>query len=342
MNSAPRILVIQTAYLGDVTLTIPLIQQIHEHFPEAQIDYLTAPRAANVIETNPYLRNVLPYDKYGWDRGIAGFWRWVKLLRTKQYDYALIIHRSLRSALLAYLSGIKKRIGFSTSTGAWFFTDIIPYKLTIHEIDRNLQLLLPLGVNCSGLRPQIYPTPEDEQIIDNFFKEYSLKENENIIGLAPGSAWATKRMPEEKYAELIRLLAERKKSRLILFGGRDDILLCNSIQQKSGIECIIAAGRFTPRQSAAALRRVKILVTNDTGALHLGVAAPTRVVAIFGPTVPAFGFYPYGQEHRIIELSLPCRPCSPHGTKQCPLKHFRCMKDISSAMIFQVIESMIE
>lgn len=342
VNPSPRILIVQTAYLGDVILTTPLIQQIHEYFPEAQVDYLTAPRATNVIETNPYLRDILLYDKYGWDKGITGFWRWVKLLRTKEYDYALIIHRSLRSALLAYMSGIKKRIGFSTSTGTWFFTEIIPYRLNIHEIDRNLQLLLPLNINCDGVKPQIYPTPDDEQVVNNFFKEYTLKENERMIGIAPGSAWATKRMPEEKYAELIRILTDQKKIHPVLLGGLDDVPLCNSIQQKSGRACIITAGKFTPRQSAAALRRVKVLVTNDTGALHLGVAAPTRVIAIFGPTVPGFGFYPYGKEHRIIELSLPCRPCSRHGTKQCPLKHFRCMKDISSEIIYQMIESMME
>lgn len=342
MNPAPRILIVQTAYLGDVILTIPLIQRLHEHLPEAQIDYLTAPRAANVIETNPYLRNVLQYDKYGWDKGILGFRRWVQLLRSQRYDCALIIHRSLRSALLVYMSGIKKRIGFSTSPGAWFMTDIIPYRQNIHEIDRNLQLLLPLEINCNGIKPKIYPTPEDKRAVDLFYKECALEENETIIGMAPGSAWATKRMPEEKYTELITMLARHKKIRTVLFGGLDDVALCNSIQQKTGKPCIVAAGRFTPRQTAAALRKVKILVTNDTGALHLGVAAPTRVIAVFGPTVRAFGFDPYGDEHRIVELPLPCRPCSRHGTKTCPLKHFKCMNDINSETIYNEIKSLIE
>ena len=340
-NAGLRILIIQTAFMGDVILSCPLIQNLQEQLPNPYIDYLADPRGLNVLESNPLLREVIVYDKNGKDKGIRGFFRILKTLRARNYDVALIPHRSLRSSLLAYLSGIPRRIGFSTSAGSRLFTDVVNYRIDAHEIDRNLHLLGPLGIFREGTGPEIFPTTEDEEVVNEYFSKNGIRNDAKIVGFAPGSVWATKRWPLENYAGLIRMVIEKDDCTALLFGGEGDSDICTFIKKETGSKCFNAAGIFSPRQSVVAMKRLKLLVTNDNGALHLGIAASTTVAAIFGPTVTSFGFAPYGEGHKVIESLMECRPCSKHGSVRCPLVHFRCMKDLGVDKVYQLISPML-
>jgi len=344
--SAPefrKILVIQTAYAGDVILTLPLVQSLRTEFPGAAIDMLVVPRCAELLRNHPAVGSVIIYDKRGGEAGISGFLAKVRTLRSASYDLAVIPHRSIRSALLARFARIPRRIGFSSSSGKFLFTDVVPYVKSIHEIERNLSLLDPLRQKQSSrILPAIYPSISDRMRVDAFLAAKYLTASEQIVGVAPGTAWNTKRWLPERFSELVGMLLG-KGCRVLLIGGSEDEPLCDEICRTAGTSGVIsAAGMLSMLQSAEIIRRCKVLVCNDSAPMHLAVAMHVPVVAIFGATVPSFGFGPYGENDTVVEtLGLSCRPCSIHGGDRCPVKTFDCMKNISAAMVFERVMARI-
>lgn len=329
----------QTAFIGDVVLVEPLLARTHKLFPRAAIDVVVIPAAANLLETHPAVREVVVYDKRNRHRGWRGFWALQRRLKNQQYDLALVPHRSLRSALLVWLAGIPKRIGFSTSAGKALFTHRVPYQ-QVHEVERNLSLLAQFGDPAAYQPPAIYPTTADRQLATALLPAGDAP----VVALAPGSVWATKRWPIERFAELGQHLLRQTPCRLVLLGGAGDAALCDSLAEELGDRrCVNLAGKLTLRQSVALLARCNVLVTNDSAPTHLGVAAGCRVVTIFGATVPRFGFYPNGAPHRVVETerNLACRPCGIHGGHRCPVGTFECMLSISSERIFRTVVEML-
>jgi heptosyltransferase-2 len=338
--SIQKVLIIQTAYPGDVILTTPLIAATQLIFPNARIDFLTTPVSANLIETQPAVDRVIVFAKRGQDRGIRGLLRLAKELRTSEkYDLALIPHRSLRSAVLPWCAQIRTRIGFNTSAAPIFFTHKVLYHPHWHEVERNLHLLSIFQPTLPQILPRIYPDTADEQIILNFLAARNLLNHKPLIAIAPGSVWETKKWLKNGFAELCQLIAIEFDSPVFLIGGQADRELCDWIAAHSPANVYNTAGQFTLRQSAALLSRCQVLVTNDSAPLHLGVAVQIPVIALFGPTVPAFGFYPYGPNHLVIEKSVACRPCGIHGGKRCPTGTFLCMRGITAHEILLAIKS---
>lgn len=312
-------------------LATPLIQATRNCFPDANIDFLTTPICANLIETHPVLNKVIIFDKHQRDRGINRLRHFARCLQKKNYDLALIPHRSFRSSLLAWLAKIPQRIGFNTSAGAWLFTRKVPYRNDLHEIDRNLTLLRPFSSQEFKISPQIVPDSTDKQFIDDFLATATLPENSRFLAMAPGSVWETKRWPAENFVELGRRLPKQWNCTIFLVGGNDENALCQTIADQIAEPSRVfnVAGNFTFRQSAELLSRCNALITNDSAPLHLGVAVDVPVLAIFGPTAPTFGFYPRGEKHAVIEKDIYCRPCAIHGGRKCPTGTFLCMKSIT-------------
>ncbi len=337
MNQPNRILVFQTAFLGDVILTLPLVQVLHRKFPHAHIDFLTTPRAAEILRNHPAIHTVLEYDKRGDQRGVGGLLSISRLLRSLRYDVALVPHRSLRSAAIAAMSGIPIRAGFSTSAGRFLFTDIVVYEKNSHEIRRNLAFLKIFNIESTGKEfPALYPSNEDAGVIDQFLTQNKILDNEKIVALAPGSVWNTKRWLPERFSELAKNISNAGR-RVVLVGGKEDEHLCREIEKGvMSANIFVAAGKLSVLQSAELLRRCKALVTNDSAPLHLAVAMRTPVVAIFGATAPSFGFAPYGDHDVVVETKgLTCRPCSIHGGAKCPIGTFECMVKISADTVFE-------
>jgi len=335
-----RILILQTAFLGDVILTIPLIKKTTQIFPNARVDFLTIPNAKNLVETIPYIHQLHIYDKHKSEKGLRALFSWQKKLRQQHYDLAIVPHRSFRSALLIRGSGIPLRIGFNSSAGHWFFTESIPYPKGVHEINRNLHLLKPFGQNPDEyIKPELYFTEDDYRIVEEWMVTENISSDAQKVVMAPGSVWATKRWLPERYGQLANDLVEQGRE-VILIGGDTDAAIGEVVLREAKVPLHNAIGRFTLRQSALLIQKSDLLITNDSAPLHLGVAVSTPVLAIFGPTVPAFGFYPYGEKDRILETKgLSCRPCSIHGGMKCPIGTFDCMKNIS---VKQVLTTALE
>jgi heptosyltransferase-2 len=326
---SPATLVIQTAFLGDVVLTTPLLSAVAaDHGP---VDVVTTPLAAPLLETHPAVRKVIPYDKRGSDRGWIGLRTLARRLKAEQYERAYLPHRSLRTAALGLLARIPSRIGFS---GRWSFlyTEARPKPALGHESDR----LLALADKAPGVYPpQLRPTAEDEQAAAAIMTG-------EFVALAPGSIWGSKRWPY--YGELARQLAE--VAPVVVVGGPDDVGLGEEIRRVAGggegrRRVVNACGKLTLRQSAALIGQATALITNDSAPLHLATAMGTPVVALFGPTVTEFGFGPLRAGDVALGLdALHCRPCSPHGPPQCPLGHHRCMREITVESVTLAVEEL--
>jgi heptosyltransferase II len=342
MKLPDKILVFQSAFLGDVVLTLPLVQVLHRELPHAQIDFLTTPRAAAILRNHPSIHRVIEYDKRGKQRGLGGMLAISRALKPQQYDIALVPHRSFRSAAVAALSGIPVRIGFDASAGRFLFTNVVRYEKNIHEVERNLLFLKALNIDYSEKElPSLYPSEEDTIAVDRYFSEKDIDPKEKLIALAPGSVWNTKRWPSERFSDLVKRISVAGM-KVVLVGGQEDEKLCREIAAAAqGTDVYFSAGRFSILQSAELLRRCTALVTNDSAPMHLAVAMRTPVVAIFGATAPSFGFAPYGKKDVVVQTEgLPCRPCSIHGGDKCPIGTFECMMKISAEMVFEKVMQM--
>ena len=330
--SAPA-LVIQTAFLGDVVLTTPLLSALAErHGP---VDVVTTPGAAALLATHPAVRAVIAYDKRGTDRGLAGLARLAARIRQTGYASAYLPHRSWRSAALAILARVPDRIGFSDSPAAVTYTRRVSRATSGHETARLLTLARAVPAapaSAAGGAPRGDP-PVSLALTDADRAEAAAwldaaGVSEPFVAVAPGSIWGTKRWPY--YADLVRLLP----GAVVVVGGADDAALGGAIAAAAPDRVHDSAGRLSLRASAALIERAAVLVTNDSAPLHLATAVRTPIVAIFGPTVPEFGFGPIGPTDRILGVTdLPCRPCSRHGPQVCPLGHHRCMRELDAAVV---------
>src|SRR5512143_2377213 len=199
-----RILVLQTAFLGDVILTLPLVEALKQARPEWEIDVMVIPAAAPMLANHPSIAAVQVFDKRGADRGLMGLLRIALKIRRRHYAAALVPHRSMRSALAVLR--VPRRIGFDTSAGHAFWTQKVHYDPGAHEVDRNLALLRPLAITpASRPLPRLYPSEADRRRVDEFMSRSGM--TETPVGIAPGTVWNTKRWPAEHYARLVALLS---------------------------------------------------------------------------------------------------------------------------------------
>lgn len=322
-------LVIQTAFLGDVVLTTGLLTHLAAQF--GPVDVLVTPGAVPLVETHPAVRQVIPYDKKGRDRGLRAWWRLVRTLRNRRYARAVLPHRSLRSAALAWAARIPVRIGFAGSPGARLYTHRVPRPADAHEAER----LLALGSPAPGETAQLQVALTDDDRGRAYAWLAARGIGDGFIVMAPGSIWGTKRWPY--YPDLIK----RLPGPVVVIGGPADRELAQTLVDAAPDRVADATGAMSLRESAALIERAQLLITNDSAPLHLASALGTPTVAIFGPTVPAFGFGPRAPQSALIERELECRPCSLHGPARCPLGHHRCMREIPPDSVRDAIHQLI-
>jgi heptosyltransferase-2 len=325
------VLVIQTAFLGDVVLTTPLLSRLAARF--GPVDVVTTPAAAELLETHPAVRNVIPYDKRGADRGIGGFRRLAERLADTRYAGAFLPHRSWRSAALALCAHIPERIGFDDSPAAVLYTERVARPRGGHERARILSLAGRSRPAEQTPAVRLTLTDADRAAADAWLRERKI--TAPFVAVAPGSIWGTKRWPG--YAELVA----RIKKPVVVLGSAADSALANEVAAAAGGRAHSAAGTLSLRESAAIIARAELLVTNDSAPLHLATGVGTPTVAVFGPTTPSQGFGPIGASSRVVqETGLWCRPCSPHGPTTCPMGHHACMQGIGVARVLSAVETL--
>jgi heptosyltransferase-2 len=329
------ILIIQTSFIGDMVLTTPLIAHLAASGNEG-VDVVCTPATAGLLANNPSVRNVIVYDKRGRDAGARGFLRLAAQLRDERYRAAYLAQGSVRSGGLALAARVRQRIGFSSSAGRRFYTQRVAFVENIHHAARLLSLAGGAAVGETEIRPRMYPGDRERATVDALLETADARK-EQLVALAPGSVWATKRWPA--YPEL----ASRLTVRAVVIGSAEDAPLAAAIVEATGGRAIDATGKLSLLASAELIGRCGVLVTNDSAPLHLASAMNTPTVAIFGPTVPDFGFGPLADRARVIgHTSLACRPCDRHGPQRCPLRHWRCMREITAESVAAAVHELLD
>jgi heptosyltransferase-2 len=328
-----RSLVIQTSFLGDTVLTTPLLAHLAER---GAVDIVVTPAAAPLLANNPSVHEVIVYEKRGRDKGVLGFARMAARLRGNRYAAAYHAQGSVRSGALSFAAGIPERVGFLTSAGRRFYTRRVDYIENEHHASRLLRLGMEPGAIPSRemLQPRLYPGDAERGAVDTLLREHGWK-GEPFVALAPGSVWPTKRWPQ--YAALAELI----DARVAIVGGNADVSHASEILRAVGARAMDCTGRLSLLASAELIRRASVLVTNDSSPLHLASAMRTPTVALFGPTVPEFGFGPLAPDARVIgRTDLACRPCDRHGPRSCPLGHWRCMREITPRQVADAVQEL--
>lgn len=325
-----KILVIQTAFTGDVVLATALVEKLHQFYPDAAIDFLLRKGNEGLLKGHPFLHEVLIWNKK--EHKFQHLLALLKKIRRTKYDKVITLQRFASTGLLTGLSGSQERIGFDKNPVSFLFTKKFAhqFKKGIHEVERNNRLIEDFTDKTFNT-PRLYPTHKDEEKISEYI-------DEPFVCMTPASVWFTKQYPEEKWIKLIDAFPSQYN--IYLLGGKDDAALCEEIKQKSANKKVmVLAGKLNFLESAALMKRSKMNYTNDSAPLHFASATNAPVTAIFCSTVPEFGYYPLSDKSIVVQTDVPlsCKPCTLHGRTACPLGHFKCGMTIESKKLLETL-----
>ena len=313
-----RILVIQTAFIGDVILATSLLETLKNEFPKAQLDFLVRRGNESLVDNHPFIHKVLIWDKK--KAKYSSLWRLLLNIRSNRYDLVVNVQRFGATGILSALSNAQYRTGFKKNPFAGFFTHKAPHQIGdgTHEIERNFELIRPfISEGTQPSRPQLYPSKQHFNAVESY------SQNE-FICVAPTSVWFTKQWPAEKWVDFINQVEQ--KLTIYLLGGPGDRSACENIKNQSKAQVINLAGKLSFLESAALISKAKRSYVNDSGPLHISSAMNTPTTAVFCSTIPEFGFGPLSDHSKVVQIEKPldCRPCGLHGKKSCPEGHFKC------------------
>jgi len=331
-----KILIVQTAFLGDVILITPLIRTARNTFSSAIIDVLVSAENYEVLQNNPYINSIIKFDKK--NNKLKSFAINVFRLRKNKYDLLLSPHSSLTTALLVAFLRIKYRVGFRRWLSQIFYNIKVEHLSGILKIKKNLNLLSPFGINENNIQTELFPASEIRVEAENKIRELK-KISVKLIAIAPGSMWETKKWPKENYKKLISQLTINNYG-VVFIGNKAERKLCEEI--KPDRNYVNLAGKLSVLESAAVIELCDLMICNDSGAMHIANAMKTDVFAFFGPTVKEIGYFPFRENDKVFEVNLDCRPCGSHGSDKCPLGHFNCMNSISVDSVLKEIKMKFE
>ncbi len=332
MLQSPNVLAVRFSSIGDVLLTTPLLRALRRRHPGARVTVLTKETYAPLLSHNPHVDRVLATTRKQTLTALAAE------LRAEQYTHLLDLHDSLRTRALRILvpgrwsTYPKHRLArlLLIHTKRNHYRDARPVA------ERYFSAARDLGVAPDGNPPEFFLAPEAEREVADWFAAQSLSPDRRVVALAPGAAHATKRWPVELWRQLVSRIIDAGFQAVVV-GGADDAAVAAGVAQRDGGRVVNVAGRFGLQGTGALLQRTALLVSGDTGVMHMATAVGTPVVALFGPTVRYFGFFPYSQRAEVLELALPCRPCSSKGGPRCPLGHHRCLRELDPGAVYQAV-----
>ena len=338
-SSIKRILVRGPNWLGDAVMCEPALRGLRSLFPDAQIALLVKPGVADLFAGHPALTRVLTYDTNGRHAGLSGKWALAGQLRRQDFDMALLFQNAFEAALLAFLAGVPRRYGYATDARSLLLTDPVaaPDRRTlVHQVRYYWDLLKPLGLTGDPSAPELVVFPEEEQAMAGRFAQGGVAPTDAVVGINPGSTYGgAKRWLPERFAEVtdrlchtIRLSRGQEVS-VVIFGAKGEERLGQEIAANLSSKSLVLSGATTIRELMAAVKRCEVLVTNDTGPMHIASAFQVPVVAIFGPT-DWRTTSPFGSAHAIVRQPVDCAPCL---LRECPIDH-RCMTRVTVDQVY--------
>jgi heptosyltransferase-2 len=335
-----RILVRGPNWLGDAVMCEPALRGLRRLFPDAQIALLVKPAVADLFAGHPALTRVLTYDTKGRHAGLSGKWALAGQLRRQGFDLAVLFQNAFEAAFLTFLAGVPRRYGYATDGRSLLLSDPVaaPDRRTlVHQVRYYWDLLKPLGLTGDPSAPELVVFPEEEQAMARRFAQGGLTASDIVVGINPGSTYGgAKRWLPERFAEVTeRLCCTIRESReqqvsVVIFGAKGEERLGQEIAARLSSRSLVLSGATTIRELMAAVKRCAVLLTNDTGPMHIASAFQVPVVAIFGPT-DWRTTSPFGSAHAIVRQPVDCAPCL---LRECPIDH-RCMTRVSVDQVYE-------
>jgi heptosyltransferase-2 len=334
-----RILIIRLSSLGDIVLTTPVLRLLRENWPSARIDFVVKSEFQDVLRGHPCVDRLLLVNT-----NRESVWHTIRQLRETHYDLVLDLHRTWRSFWLYHCSRTKHRLSYRKYTLRRALLVYLKWNTLRHTAPIPERYALPLrrlGVEMPLPRPEVHVDAASVVALEQFLPAIGGQVvPQRMIAVAPGARWKTKQWPVARFAVVAQELATRHEATIILLGDRHDCPLVDLFRQHLAVPVIDAVGRLPLMQTAALLQRCRLLLCNDSGLMHLATALRVPVVAVFGPTVKAFGFYPFQAVAQVVSHPLPCRPCTTKGTDHCPRGHHGCMERIAPEQVVAAAETL--
>jgi heptosyltransferase-2 len=361
MSKTPhKILIRGVNWIGDAILTTPAVRAVHEAFPDAHISLLAKPRVAEIFREDPAVDETIIYeDRFN---SILGRFKLAMVLKRKGFDTALLLQNAFDAALIAWLSRIPERIGYSRDIRSMLLTKAVSVDRNIlgqHQVFYYINLLKEsLGIQPENPEPILYLTDEETAHARNLLLDkLNSQDSHLIVGINPGATYGSaKRWLPERFAELIALIINELKGKVVLFGSKSEIELAQEIIERVNLNLVSRtptkdtshithhasrilnmAGKTNLRELASLIAECDVFITNDSGPMHMASALQVPVVAIFGST-DIKTTAPFGQGHKIIKKDINCSPCL---ERECPEGHLRCMTEVSTEDVFRGLQEVL-
>jgi heptosyltransferase-2 len=338
MPSPPSILVLTREHIGDLVCTTPALRSLRRLYPESHIVVEVGERAACVLENCPYVDEIILRPHH---QGLAGKAQFIRLLRQRRFDIGLVLDNSADMILYLRLGGVVRRVGMIRKKRfSQFLTDSVPFDRMQHEmIDNFRNVVALLGADVSDPQPELFPSPQDAAHVDALFAEHALRPSEEtLIALNPGASAPANRWLPERFAEVGDLLAQRPRTRILLLGSSGDLPIIAEVLRGMKTAPVVLTGQLSVLQLAETLSRCSLMITNDTGPMHIGCAMRTPIVAVFGPAVPHESGPGYVPGNIVIRNVTGCPSCTKYDCRD----DRRCMRAVSAEEVAAAAEKLLE
>ncbi|MFA5224654.1 MAG: lipopolysaccharide heptosyltransferase II [Candidatus Omnitrophota bacterium] len=338
-----RILIVRTDRIGDVLLSTPVIKALRQKYPQAYISMIVSPYARDIVEANPYLDEVIIYDKdikhKSWMRSL----KFASRLRKKRFDLAVILHPTNRMHLIAFLAGIPLRLGYNRKFG---FLNNLRKKHSKqeglrHEAEYNLDLFKELGISGNA-RDLFMPIKEEsEEWARDLLASNGIKETDKLLAINPGASCPSKIWPADRFAQVAEILAKQYNLKILVVAGAKDIPQANMVARKLGDKALNLSGKTSLSHLASMLKRCSLFISNDSGPVHIASSLGVPVISIFGRNQPGLSprrWGPLGKRDKYLHKDIGCIQCLAHNCK----KEFACLKAISVDDVLSAAESILK
>jgi len=334
-----KILVFNVNWLGDVIFTSPIFKALKEWEPSCHVTCMAVPRVRDILSCIPGIDDVIVYDERGIHKSILGKIRLVRRLSRCRFDMVFLLHRSWTRALLVFLAGIPQRIGYDLKNRGWLLTHRIePLTATAHRGDHYLQVLEGYGIPVNDRRCRLEVDDSSQRDVHELLQKHGIQQKEPFVVLHVAGNWDLKRWPHNNFATLAQTLADHFHLKVVIPGTSRDIPLAQEIKRLSNKPIVVLAGQTNLKQLVSLMQRARLLISADSGPMHIASCVGTPLVALFGPTRPEITGPRGIQEAFILQKDVGCNqePCY-----NLACKNNKCMQAISVDEVVRSVEKIL-
>jgi len=329
--------------IGDVVLSTPVIKAVRDAYPESHIAMMVRPPSRDIVEANPYLDEVIVYDRSGGEKSLAGNIRFVKRLKDERFDLAVILHPTQRTHLIAACAGIPVRVGYDKKYG-FLLTKRIPHAKQFglkHEIDYTLDILRYIGIEPADRTLCMPISGSSERRIKGLFNASGIKDIDTVFAINPGASCPSKRWKAENFAKVAGSLIDKHGAKIVIVSGWDDRAFGNRVASLLGNRCLDLSGKTSVADLASVLKRARLFISNDSGPVHIACAVGTPVVAIFGRSDRGLSperWGPSGPRDIVVHKDVGCGVCLAHNCTT----GFKCLEAVTVEDVCQAAERILK